>query len=202
MSLSEVAICNMALGHIGFAEEIESLNAASSTARKCRLHYAPIRDRLLSQLLWPFAKRQTALQLATEDPPTGWGYAYRQPADALHVFSVIPDGWRGPVLAGQFPWQGQLSADGSSRLILSDQPDAQAVFTRSIENTSLFSPLFSECLVWSLAAAISGPLKVDATIQKNAAEMARYWFNEAGSRALAEQGQDEQPDSEFVTCRY
>ena len=58
---TDVSICNMALGHVGTAGNIDSLDQDSSNARVCKQFYPVAKDKILRSYEWDFARTEEAL---------------------------------------------------------------------------------------------------------------------------------------------
>ncbi|HHJ80413.1 MAG TPA: hypothetical protein ENJ65_02135, partial [Candidatus Tenderia electrophaga] len=87
---SEVQICNQALSFLG-AQLITSLDDNTVPAQLCKLHYAPLRDTVLSDGNWTFAMARRRLSADPTPPEFGWSNRYRLPNDLLRVVRVFTD---------------------------------------------------------------------------------------------------------------
>lgn len=131
--MSEVTICNLALGHLGDTANIASLTERSVQAQLCARFYPIARDALLEMSTWGFATRRVKLALvanptlaiaqgvdATADMGT-WRYAYALPSDVINAIAVIsaeaPDDYQaqfGSALDDHPPFaQGYLPVPGA-----------------------------------------------------------------------------------------
>jgi hypothetical protein len=101
--LDDTQICNMALSSIGTRSTIASLSEDSTEAETCQLWYNTLRDSLLRDLPWNWARRQVALavykaaagtqenpQGALPQPPLPWLYSYAYPSDCLDARYILP----------------------------------------------------------------------------------------------------------------
>ncbi|KKN58466.1 hypothetical protein LCGC14_0551980 [marine sediment metagenome] len=155
-------IANMALSHVG-ASDIESLEEDSSEANQSRIFYDICRRQTLEAFDWTFARRRQEVALhgdiiseTADDPLAGvWGFRHQYPADALVIRKIqnpnAPPG-------DDFPFEIELSLDGETKSILSNIENPVIVYTRDIEDTGLFSALFSLALSYLLASLIAYPL--------------------------------------------
>ena len=155
-------IANMALSHVG-ASDIESLDEDSSEANQVRVFYDICRRQTLEAFDWTFARRRQEIALhgdiiseIADDPMAGvCGFRYQYPADALVIRKIQnpnapPD--------DDFPFDIELSLDGETKSILTNIESAVVVYTQDIEDTGLFSALFSLALSYLLASLIAYPL--------------------------------------------
>lgn len=174
---SEVDISNLALGHIGDAANLQSINPPDGSAQSEHAQrFFPIaRDSLLEMHDWSFASRRAALVQVT-NPSTTWLYCYAQPVNMINAISVLPgdatdDTSVGLIMASSWvetplptggvyttqPFALETLADGSE-VILTNQASAVLRYTVRITDTTKFSPLFTELLSWSLAGMLAGPV--------------------------------------------
>lgn len=63
---SDTIICNLALSAIGTRSTITSLTEASAEAQTCALHYVNVRNELLRDANWNFARKQINLALLND----------------------------------------------------------------------------------------------------------------------------------------
>ena len=80
---SDVEICNIALSNIR-AGSINSLDENSLQAQQCKLKYALLRDRMLTEVPWTFNRKIRALSVLTTEI-FNWAYAYQYPTDCLKI---------------------------------------------------------------------------------------------------------------------
>lgn len=201
MPLSDTDICNQALGNIGISDFIESLTEESNEAEKCNLYYESVRDRLLRQFNWPFAKVQAALVLS-DQTVTGWAYAYVYPVDCINARKIVNSTARTPNRQQKIPFKVFNNPTSAGRLICTDQADAVLEYTVQVTDPTLFDPVFNETFGWCLSDKIAGPLKVDAKFVTLAAQKSQYWLRECGGLALDEEEDDEPGESQFVEARF
>lgn len=84
---SEVEICNLALAHIR-AGSINSLDEASVQAQYCKLFYPVLRDQMLEDSPWQFARGLEPLAVL-EETLFNWVYVYQYPTDCLHINRLV-----------------------------------------------------------------------------------------------------------------
>ena len=167
---SDVDICNLALLRLGTRSSISSFTEGSVEANACSQIYALVRDMLLASHNWGFATRRIGLaDLGTPLPP--WGYRYAYPIDCLRVRAVLPtDGTSAP---SPFEVSGDQDQQGNSiKIILSNQDQAELLYTARVTSPDLFSPHFVEALSWMIAAELSTALCSDNTLSQYALQMA------------------------------
>lgn len=183
---SAVDICNLALGHLGDAATVASIDPpeGSAQAEHCARFYPIARDSLLEMHNWSFAMRRIALSQLTNNT-NQWLYRYALPPDFLCSVSIIPPdasddyatrvvpsdsppwahNYSPSVAAGQYvpqPYTVETLQDGT-QVIYTNVENAVLRYTALITDTAMFSPLFVMTLSWHLASMLAGPvIKGDA----------------------------------------
>lgn len=166
MSTSIIKICNLALSHIG-ASSIISLLDPTTESRQCNLLYDVAREYVLQAHTWGFAERRARLaQLSVE--PFGYSYAYQYPTGCLLAREIFQE-----IKTAKPIDYAVVSQDSeTSKMILTDQPDAVLVYTANISDTNMFSPTFITTLSYKLASDLAKPVTGDENIGVN---MLRYY---------------------------
>lgn len=174
---SEVDICNLALGNLGDAANLQSISPpdGSAQADHCARFYPIARDALLEMHDWGFATKRVTLALLT-NPITEWTYCYAQPTDLLNTIAVMDPAatddtsvgipantlWlETPIVnIGSYtpqPYILESAADGTD-IIYTNQQGAVLRYVARVTDTSKFSPLFVRCLAASLSSMLAGPV--------------------------------------------
>lgn len=204
---SESAICNLALQRIGVTIGIENLAQRSKEAIACSLIFAEIRDKVLTEAPWPFAKRLGTLNLSGDTPPT-WKYRYAYPPNCLKVRRIFPqrkDGedpscLRRSVSAMQIPYE-LIGDDNDNVTLCTDLENAAVEYTARVTNPLRFAAKFSSAFAWALAVELALPLAKGVEYSQNAKKMYDLEINEAVASALNEEKRGPVPDSEFILAR-
>jgi hypothetical protein len=175
---SEAEICNLALAHLGDSATVASIDPpeGSAQAEHCARWYPIARDSLLEMQEWGFATTR-ALLAELVNPFTQWQHAYARPSDCLKVLAILPSDSTGD-LANSYPqdclypsvtapmltiyspqdFTTETDAATGNQIILTNQMSALARYTRSVTDTSKFSPLFRDTLGWYMASYLAGPV--------------------------------------------
>ncbi|OAE72604.1 hypothetical protein A7J71_11330 [Achromobacter insolitus] len=176
---SVVDICNLALGHLGDEATVTSIDPpeGSAQAEHCARFYPIARDTVLEAFTWNFAT--TRKQLAELPSPwSSWAYAYALPADFVRAISVIPPEAPHDYTAAvpQYPWRDssypmapsavympqeyaiETHETTGERVLYTNQPNAVLRYVRRIEDTTRFSPLFTDGVSRLLASYLAGPV--------------------------------------------
>jgi hypothetical protein len=199
MAASPEEICNIALLRAGCTETIDSLAESTEEAEAANVHYGPARDALLEEFSWPFATRRATLALSTETR-TGWDYVYDLPGDCLAPRSIVGE-FRTPGEGEEIPFAVELSDDGSTKLLLTDQENAVLSYTSQVESVGLFSPLFVDALAWRLASEFALALPVKPQVGMAMKQGYEAALLRAGASMLRQSKEDAAPDSEFIRER-
>ena len=198
---SSTEICNQALRHLGVSKTIANLETSQeSEAATCRAFYETTRDATLRDFNWPFATKIIELGLVEENPNDEWTYAYRYPSDCIN-FRRLQSGIRNETSAQRIPYK--ISRDDAGRLIFTDQQNAVAEYTMRITAAEEFTPDFVLALSFHLAMYI-GP-QINGAENTQAIERCERMYNFLMSKAQAQAGNEEQPDSlpeaEYIQVR-
>lgn len=177
---SEIDVCNLALAHLGDDATVASIDPpeGSAQAEHCARFYPIARDALLELHSWGFASRRIRLALLSSGWPE-WEYAYAQPADALNILAVLPDGVTDDYQPQEFACEID---DNGAQVIYTDQPDAALRYTALVTDTTRFSPLFVTALSWHLASMLAGPIlkgETGAAESQRCAKMAQAYLAQA-----------------------
>lgn len=174
---SEVEICNLALAHLGDNATVATINPpdGSAQAEHCARFYPMARDALLEMHTWDFTMSRVALALLSANA-AGWAYTYAAPANVLSMIAILdpaaPDDYSAtvqsstwydpPILSvGQYtPQAFQVEIDNitGADIILTDQVNATARYSKRVTDTTKFSPSFVRALTWMLASELAGPV--------------------------------------------
>ena len=176
---TEVDICNRALSRLGTAATIASLDEDSTEARHCAIWYAATRDALLRAADWNFARRREELA-DMGSPPTGWDYRYAVPTDCVRVLRLAS-------ATNAAPLPFEIAGASTSRVLFTDQEDAELIYTARVEEPTLFDAGFAAALVDQLAANIAYPITQKTEIAVRLAQMARSSFEHAVASDANEQ---------------
>lgn len=197
---SVIEICNIALSNIGNSRNINSLTEQSKEAGACSLHYESCRDATLSDFEWNFATKRVALA-DTGSAPADWKYAYTYPTDCMRIIEIMVPGVRNPASAMRIQYQTGSDADGTGRLIYTDQDEAWLKYVARITDVNMFDSIFREALSWRLAAAINMQLTGNADLGNNALNMYGRVIMSAASRSMNESQEPQIPVDEFTVAR-
>ena len=198
MATSEEQICNLALGHVGHTQFIDDLDfEQTAEVAVCSTYYEQARDFVLEAFPWPEATKYETLGLVEEDPNDDWDYSYRYPSDCLFVRRIVSSLGKSDPNPPPFI----TASDDTGRLIYTDQEAAVIEYTKTLTNVAQFRPTLVMAISWYLAALICPGLARDKKQADRAMQMYALTISQAQARALNEQQQTPEPESEFIRAR-
>ena len=154
-TLSELGICNLALGWLG-ANRITSFDDNLVEAQLCKDNYGPILRALLEVSEWTFAQHR--FKPPAESTPPDWGYAsqFKIPATVLRIHYVgLSDRKEEDDPA---PVWNRASPIGIGDVIECDASVIYCRGTRMVEDVSKLSGLFGQAMAARIAADLAMPL--------------------------------------------
>lgn len=194
-------LSNVALARIGDRDFIDSLEENTPSARVCARLFPVARDTVLAAAPWPFATRRATLAEVAGETRSGWGYVYALPSDALVVRGIYNASNLGPLATAAARTSYQLEGSTTGRVLLSDQGEAEILYTARLEDLTKIPILVRDAIAWRLAAELSLALSVKPQVSA----MFSQQYRQALASAIAtemRQGQDAVPaESEFITVR-
>lgn len=162
---SEVAICNLALSHLGDDAAVTSIRPPDESAQAgyCATFYPIARDALLEMFPWPFCTKRMALAEVVNPSPFDWQYAYTLPSTCIRPLSALLPGASPRCFsnvdtdAGSFPYVVEAAQDGSP-VLYTNVETAVLRYIDRVDDTTKFTGLFVIALARLLAAYMAGPL--------------------------------------------
>lgn len=147
MALTEVAICNLAVGWLG-GSLISSLDDDSDEARLCKANYETSRDAALEDRDWTFATSRKQLTQNPGYPGFGSYKSYYTPSDCLRVIAV----------SGSVDFDDNVDWFKEQNMILAmvDVMYIRYIFRQ--KQAAYFSPNFAQAVAARLAHDICTPL--------------------------------------------
>ena len=196
---TEAEVCNIALGLVGQRQFIDRLDEATTEAQVCAEYFAATRNDLLEAWHWRFATKRAVLALTTETRRE-WAFAYQSPADLLKARRIW-DGERAPGSA-RIPFTRELNDAASGHLILTNQPDAELIYTVELTTVALWPAAFVQALAAQLAVFLAPALAAKPQLLPTLERRAVLAFQRAAALDANETEPDEQAESEMIRERY
>ena len=164
-TLSDTQICASALVLLGQNPIADIADASVPNAVKCNAAYVKLRDAVLREYDWNFARGRAQLaQVAA--PAFGWQFAFQTPKDFLAA-RIVNDNF--------YPWavEGNTivtnGGHGSAGAFFVGAPTSTAtavcnlVYTRQITESGYFDTMFTDCLSLRIAAELAVSILKDAS---------------------------------------
>jgi hypothetical protein len=152
-AVSQVSICNLALGWLG-QSPIISLDDPSNSAQLCKANYDVLRDAVLEEGEWQFAFAQKALPASTTVPVIGDGKYFTIPSDMVRLLRCDD---------GSQTFRIQWRREG--RFIRAEVDVLYIDYIFREEDPVRFTPGFSQALAGRIAAELAMPITNSATMQ-------------------------------------
>lgn len=184
--MSQIAIWNLALGHLGDDATIGAPDELSRQAELCRQFWPTAVRVALQSHPWNFATRRITLS-PLSFVSGRYAYTYAFPADAIALWAVgVAEQHAMLPKAGDF--EIEALANGT-QIILTDVPEAVGVFTILVTDTTRYSPMFTDALSWLLASYLAGPILKGDEGRKLAQGMLQQFRYSIGQAAVSDSNQ-------------
>jgi len=201
MSLvTQVIVGRMALSHIAVSSNLESLSENTPEAAQIRTWIDEDRKKTLEAFNWNFARKRGALAAHAEAPPEGqWAYRYQYPFQCLKVRRL----WHPAIdhrRANAIPYEVEL-ADDNSKCIVTNLEEARGLWTKDVEDLSLWTDSAIEAYSRILASHIAPSLTTKANIAVQQLQLFNIIINSASALDANEQAQPEPRDASWIEAR-
>ncbi len=198
MATNAAAICNIALLRVGNRQTIDSLDGRSTEAQVCKVAYANARDAVLAAASWRFARKRSVLALVSGVEVTGWDFVYALPGDCIAPRFLWAE-QEDPPVEMRIPYE--LEAGDNGTLLLTNQEDAELVYTARVETVARYSPLFVDTLAWVLAADLVLGLPVKPAVAQWMAARAQVALGQAAAANENQVQRGPAPEAEAIRAR-
>ena len=201
MAATVIEIWNRALNKIGETDVVTSESEDRLAARTCNRVWADIRDEVLCDYPWEFAKKQAELTEDTLTERVGWEHIYTLPADFLRARALLTQDARMSVLEPETrePFELMLNDAEDGQILCCDVAEADIdvlEYTAQIDDVTLYPPAFVNAVAFRLAEELAYALKKNPQM----ADIMRARYAVAGSVAFAQQLRGQQDDPP-LQCR-
>lgn len=201
MARTAASVCNVALASVGQRVLIDDLASDESTeANLCNAFFEHVRDSVLEEIDWPFARRRADLALLNFTV-TGYAGAYSLPADCLTP-RRIENGVRPDI--DPVVYRLETDARAGGLILLTDWGSPELCYT-SNDATVLapanWSPKFADAFAWGMAVRLTLSLPIKPNLAANAVKMFEAVKQQARATAFNSEREDTQPDAEGITSR-
>lgn len=153
MAITQLNICNMAMGHVG-GKRIEDFdNDTTAEAVMCRDNWETCVNYTLESRDWTFARDRDTLEVDATAPSFYWSYRHEQPTDCVMLRKISDDS---SYLDKDFEYELE-----GEWIYSNTNSDIYVVYTKAVTDITLFSAAFVKALVYQLAAVAAGVLAED-----------------------------------------
>lgn len=202
---TEVSVANVALAHCGVSG-IADMQVDNTKGRAVRQFFAQVRDSILRQKWWSFAKGWVR---PSADPVESLGplrKRYALPEDCVRVrYIVDANGDIHDDQCGAWDLESSGARDGQAeQTFLVSNIDAPTVaYPRRIEDVRLWDPVFEEAFGYGLAAKVCRKLNRSSSFADRMEGYAKDLIETASAIDSKEQSrQKKRPQSSWLTARY
>lgn len=203
MALTDAQICNVALSRIGVRAFINDLNDNTIEAQVCKTHFADLRNLVLEEGDFPWARDQATLAQLSGTVPSGWAYMYSLPTTCLRARYVYAGARLGKYIAeNRIPFTVKYGGSSNAPVLLTDHSAPELIFTVKDIVVALWTPLARDALAWRLAPELALGLAVKPALGKEMLERAyTVALHKAIASSLNSQQEDVEQPSEFEQVR-
>ena len=147
MAQSRTEIANYALIKIGEKTISDIDDDTIKTARICKRYFDQVVREVGRTTEWNCLKTRVILAPLTSTPDFEWDYKHQLPSNCIRVIEILNE--------YKIPVSYEINGDK----ILSDTETIQLTYLNEEKDTTIFDPLFVDCVVTLLAAYISRAIK-------------------------------------------
>lgn len=195
---NEVEICNAALNHIA-ANTIESLTENSREAEVCNSIYGINRDATLRDVDWSFARKGPVALAEISEDNDQWDYVYAVPTDSIEVREIFNSAKGSD--DDLIPFERGVSESGDTQIVLTDEYQAKAIYTRRITNASVYDALFVSAFALRLGSALAYPIHRDSELRDKLFRMYQMEIAKAEAKSKNERFHLPDPSNDYVAAR-
>lgn len=189
MAQSTTQLANLALQRAQCGKRLNSFDSDSgpeaNLARDC---YEMLRDMMLRENLWNFAKKRVQLAELAVAPVFGYNNAYGLPSDCLRIIAVHP--YDSDMTQVKYRVETVSVAGTDTPAIITDTEQAYLRYVKRVEAPAAFTADFYDALAWRMSVEFASGIKKSA--QLAAQNMKAY--NQAISIAKGTGGIEDWPE--------
>jgi hypothetical protein len=202
---SKTDVANLAIGHLGYEEEIANVDSEDSQyAIALRRYHDVALQQMLRDYDWSFATRYAPLALVEEFDEDSdvkeWQFSYRYPVDCLKIRKIY-SGVRNDSLESRVKYT--INGDDAGRLVYTDEEDAEIIYTENVTAYGRFPPDFLMAFSFKWALYLPNKLLGGDPFKIKEELMQQYMMEVKNARMndKSEQSFDEPLESEFIRTR-
>lgn len=196
---SKVEIVNVALTLLG-ESRIMSIDDDVKAAREAKAVYDIVRDALLANYNWTFAKQRVSLPALVSVPAFQYSKQYKLPVDCLRLV-FVGDYYVGASLADYRTIPDELYAIEGGMILTDLSAPLNIKFVARVTDTTQFAPAFTMAFASKLAMSLVEPLSQSAQKYQIAEAQFRDDLRLAIRSNAIEQPPIKLPDDEWLLAR-
>lgn len=197
---NEVEICNLAISRLA-ANPIQALSDQTREAQVCRRHFNILRDSVLRDFDWAFARRRVAVaRLDLTD--SVFTFVYDLPADCLIVRRIVnPSDPEGTDPAKKINFEVALHPTDNRQVLYTNQASPTIVYTANVTGPTVFDAMFTDALAWRLAMEFAVPLRGSPELMNACSQYYRAALASSHVQSAKESHQVPTGAGDFVAAR-
>ncbi len=196
---SEVQIARLALQHLGDRYDITSLDEASPEAEQVKLVFDNVRDMVLREHPWKFARKYATPASLAGDVPPNWDFMFSYPSDALRVTRIV-----NPLGDDKPPIRFEVARNSADlRVILCNESEPTIEYTKQVTDPQQFDPQFVTALSYRIAQYIAMPITGDRAVMSDMKTLADVEIGKAQASDANEGFETPRPaEATWIAARY
>lgn len=158
---TQVDICNLALSRIGDEATVASINPpeGSAQASHCARFYPMALNAMLDYHNWSMSVTRLVLDQLLITPVSGWLYAFGVPSNCVSLIALYTIGALDDSSPREFDFESLLDGNNNPYpVIYTNEPSPVLKYSMVVDDSSKFSPLFTDALAWLLSSYLAGPV--------------------------------------------
>lgn len=156
VNISDISICSTALLALG-ERPINSFVENNTPARLCSNMYGSVRDNMLRQHVWNFAKTRVRLSPDADAPAFGYSYQFTLPGDFIRLIEV-----NGQQAVGS-SWPAGYSIEGTKVLTNYSSLELRYIYRNDAPQT--WDAAFIEVVMLAMKKALAYPITRDVSVR-------------------------------------
>jgi hypothetical protein len=203
VALTDVELCNVALGFIGHKRPISTLTANTVEAQQCAIYYPHAKGLVSAAHHWPFLERNALLAEHATATDVRFTFVYVAPADMLSPWFIWNGADRRPTRDSAVVFKRTDIGTGTNTLpaILTDQEDARLFYAAKNLPIAAYSDPVQDAIAWRLAAFLCGPLAVKPNLALGVVGESKKALAYAAALELNKDVPDGAPNPELLRVR-
>lgn len=166
---SELSIWRGALLEAG-CNDIASTTDGSLEAKTCRVLWDSVRQSVLRDFDWSFARYEASLA-ELDETHSGWDYTYIIPNDCLRVLYIYNghnDGGSVRQADMQSKFEVRLGEAKTSQVLLCNESPCTIIYTADVTTASIFDVSFADACKLYMASKLAWSLKRNEKVSEKA----------------------------------